>query len=85
MYIYIYMYLYMYILVLVFKFIVYVVVCIILTAGKDMQRFSDYSLMSTTVLQISGTLLDRLLFTGPACEYIHVSHDAVNHANYGSN
>ena len=78
-----YMYLYMYTLVLVFKFIISVVVCIILTAGMDMQRFSDYLLMIITVLQMSGTLLDGLLFTMPACGYI--SHDAVNHTNYGSN
>ena len=43
---------------------------ILLTAGMDMLTSPGYSLMSVTFLQMSGTLLDGLLFTGPACEYL---------------
>ena len=42
----------------------------ILTAGMDMLMLSEYSLMSITVLQMSGTIVDGLLFTGPAGEYL---------------
>ena len=47
-------------------------VCIyyILTAGMDMLTSSEYSLMSITVLQMPGPMMDGLLFTGPAGEYL---------------
>ena len=42
----------------------------ILTAGGEMLNSPDYSLMSITVLQMSGTMMDGLLFTMPASEYL---------------
>ena len=44
----------------------------ILTAGMEVLTLPDYSLMSITVLQMSGTIMEILLFTGPACEYLMV-------------
>ena len=42
----------------------------ILTAGVDMLASPDYSLMSITVLQMSGTMMEGLLFMWPASEYL---------------
>ena len=43
---------------------------IFLTAGMDILTSPGYSLMSITVLQMSGTIMERLLFTMPAGEYL---------------